>query len=100
MLSGLMAVSSFTIISVARMLVGITVKFSPFLSRVVSALLSVLEDRLTTQFVWSMLGVEVDLQKEELLKFLFRRCLVLLKTRWVLVLIFSSRLFTSSERVI
>ena len=71
MLSGLMAVSTFTIISVARMLVGIMVKFSPFLSRVVSALLSVLEDRLTTQFVWSTLGVEVDLQKEELLKFLF-----------------------------
>ena len=66
-----MAVSTFTIISVARMLVGIMVKFSPFLSRVVSALLSVLEDRLTTQFVWSTLGVEVDLQKEELLKFLF-----------------------------
>ena len=71
MLSGLMAVSTFTIISVAKMLVGIMVKFSPFLSRVVSALLSVLEDRLTTQFVWSTLGVEVDLQKEELLKFLF-----------------------------
>ena len=71
MLSGLMAVSTFTIISVAMMLVGIMVKFSPFLSRVVSALLSVLEDRLTTQFVWSMLGVEVDLQKEEILKFLF-----------------------------
>ena len=71
MLSGLMAVSTFTIISVARMLVGIMVKFSPFLSRVVSALLSVLEDRLTTQFVWSTLGVEVDLHKEELLKFLF-----------------------------
>ena len=71
MLSGLMAVSTFTIISVARMLVGIMVKFSPFLNRVVSALLSVLEDRLTTQFVWSTLGVEVDLQKEELLKFLF-----------------------------
>ena len=66
-----MAVSTFTIISVAKMLVGIMVKFSPFLSRVVSALLSVLEDRLTTQFVWSTLGVEVDLQKEELLKFLF-----------------------------
>ena len=71
MLSGLMAVSTFTIISVARMLVGIMVKFSPFLNRVVSALLSVLVDRLTTQFVWSTLGVEVDLQKEELLKFLF-----------------------------
>ena len=71
MLSGLMAVSTFTIISVAMMLVGIIVKFSPFLSRVVSALLSVLEDRLTTQFVWSTLGVEVDLQKEEILKFLF-----------------------------
>ena len=71
MLSGLMAVSTFTIISVARMLVGIMMKFTPFLSRVVSALLSVLEDRLTTQFVWSTLGVEVDLQKEELLKFLF-----------------------------
>ena len=66
-----MAVSTFTIISVARMLVGIMVKFSPFLNRVVSALLSVLVDRLTTQFVWSTLGVEVDLQKEELLKFLF-----------------------------
>ena len=71
MLSGLMAISTFTIISVARMLVGIMVKFSPFLNRVVSALLSVLEDRLTTQFVWSTLGVEVDLHKEELLKFLF-----------------------------
>ena len=66
-----MAVSTFTIISVARMLVGIMVKFSPFLNRVVSALLSVLEDRLTTQFVWSTLRVEVDLHKEELLKFLF-----------------------------
>ena len=53
--SGLMAVSTFAIISVAGMLVGVTAKFSPFLSRVVSASLSVLEDRLMTQFVWSTL---------------------------------------------
>ena len=58
-LSGLMAVSTFAIISVAGMLVGVTAKFSPFLSRVVSASLSVLKNRLMTQFVWSTLGVEV-----------------------------------------
>ena len=47
--SGLMAVSTFAIISVAGMLVGVTAaKFSPFLSRVVSASLSALEDRLMT----------------------------------------------------
>ena len=46
--SGLMAVSTFAIISVAGMLVGVTAKFSPFLSRVVSASLSTLEDRLMT----------------------------------------------------
>ena len=34
-------------------------EISPFLSRVVSASLSVLEDRLMTQFAWSTLGVEV-----------------------------------------
>jgi len=44
-----MAVSTFAIISVAGMLVGVTAaKFSPFLSRVVSASLSALEDRLMT----------------------------------------------------
>ena len=57
--SGLMVVSTFAIISVVLMLVGVTAKFSPFLSRVVSASLSVLEDRLMTQFAWSTLGVEV-----------------------------------------
>ena len=59
--SGLMVVSTFAIISVVLMLVGVTAKFSPFLSRVVSASLSVLEDRLMTQFAWSTLGVEVNL---------------------------------------
>ena len=54
-----MVVSTFAIISVVLMLVGVTAKFSPFLSRVVSASLSVLEDRLMTQFAWSTLGVEV-----------------------------------------
>ena len=48
-----MAVSTFAITSVARMLVGVTAKFSPFSSRVVSASLSVLEDRLMSQFVRS-----------------------------------------------
>ena len=59
--SGLMVVSTFAVISVVLMLVGVTAKFSPSLSRVVSASLSVLEDRLMTQFVWSTLGVEVNL---------------------------------------
>ena len=54
-----MAVSTLAIISVAGMLVGVTAKFSPLLSRVVSASLSVLEDRLMSQFVWSTFGVEV-----------------------------------------
>ena len=43
-----MAVSTLAIISVAGMLVGVTAKFSPLLSRVVSASLSALEDRLMT----------------------------------------------------
>ena len=94
--SGLMAVSTFAIISVAGMLVGVTAKFSPFLSRVVSASLSVLEDRLMTQFVWSTLGVEVDLltafcSRRSFSNFCFCCSLVLSKTRWVLVLICSRR---------
>ena len=69
-----MAVSTFAIISVARMLVGVTAKFSPFFSRVLSASLSVLEDRLMSQFVRSTLGVEVDSLAafcSKLLEFLF-----------------------------
>ena len=91
-----MAVSTFAIISVARMLVGITAKFSPFLSGVVSASLSVLEDRLMSQFFWSTLGVEVDslaalCSRRSSSNFCFCRSLVLLKPRWVLVLICSCR---------
>ena len=91
-----MAVSTFAIISVARMLVGVTAKFSPFFSRVVSATLSVLEDRLMSQFVRSTLGVEVDslaafFSRRSSSNFCFCRSLVLLKTRWVLVLICSCR---------
>ena len=91
-----MAVSTLAIISVARMLVGITAKFSPFLSGVVSASLSVLEDRLMSQFFWSTLGVEVDslaafCSRRSSSNFCFCRSLVLLKTRWMLVLICSSR---------
>ena len=91
-----MAVSTFAIISVARMLVGVTAKFSPFFSRVVSASLSVLEDRLMSQFVRSTLGVEVDslaafCSRRSSSNFCFCRSLVLLKTRWVLVLICSCR---------
>ena len=48
-------------ISVAGMFVGVTAKFNPFFSRVVCASLSVLEDKLITQFVWSMLCAVVDL---------------------------------------
>ena len=91
-----MAVSTFAIISVARMLVGVTAKFSPFFSRVVSASLSVLEDRLMSQFVRSTLGFEVDslaafCSRRSSSNFCFCRSLVLLKTRWVLVLICSCR---------
>ena len=91
-----MAVSTFAIISVAKMLVGITAKFSPFLSGVVSASLSVLEDRLMSQFFWSTLGVEVDslaafCSRRSSSNFCFCRSLVLLKPRWVLVLICSCR---------
>ena len=97
--SGLMVVSTFAVISVVLMLVGVTAKFSPFLSRVVSASLSVLEDRLMTQFVWSTLGVEVDLlaafcSRRSFSNFCFCCSLVLLKTRWVLVLICSRRVFS------
>ena len=92
--SGLMAVSTFAIISVAGMLVGVTAKFSPFLSRVVSASLSVLEDRLMTQFVWSTLGVEVDLlaafcSRRSFSNFCFCCSLVLLKTLGVGIDLFS-----------
>ena len=91
-----MAVSTFAFISVARMLVGVTAKFSPLLSSVVSASLSVLEDRLMSQFVWSTLDVEVDslaafCSRRSSSNFYFCRSLVLLKTRWVLVLICSCR---------
>ena len=91
-----MAVSTFAIISVAGMLIGVAAKFSPFLSRVVSASLCVLEDRLTSQFVWSTLGVEVDslaafCSRRSSSNFCFCRSLVLLKTRWELVLICSCR---------
>ena len=91
-----MAVSTFAIISVAGMLIGVAAKFSPFLSRVVSASLCVLEDRTTSQFVWSTLGVEVDslaafCSRRSFSNFCFCRTLVLLKTRWVLVLICSCR---------
>ena len=97
--SGLMVVSTFAIISVVLMLVGVTAKFSPFLSRVVSASLSVLEDRLMTQFVWSTLGVEVNLlaafcSRRSFSNFCFCCSLVLLKTGWVLVLICSRRVFS------
>ena len=91
-----MAVSTLAIISVAGMLVGVTAKFSPLLSRVVSASLSVLEDRLMSQFVLSTFGVEVDslaafCSRRNFSNFCFCRSLVLLKTRWMLVLICSCR---------
>ena len=91
-----MAVSTLAIISVAGMLVGVTAKFSPLLSRVVSASLSVLEDRLMSQFVFSTFGVEVDslaafCSRRSFSNFCFCRSLVLLKTRWMLVLICSCR---------
>ena len=91
-----MAVSTFAIISVAGMLIGVAAKFSPFLSRVVSASLCVLEDRLTSQFVWSTLGVEVDslaafCSRRSSSNFCFCRSLVLLKTRLELVSICSCR---------
>ena len=74
-------------------------EISPFLSRVVSASLSVLEDRLMTQFVWSTLGVEVDLlaafcSRRSFSNFCFCCSLVLLKTSWVLVLICSRIVFS------
>ena len=59
--SGLMADSALAIISLAGMFVGVTAKFNPFFSRVVSVSLSVLEDKLMTQLVWSTLVVSVDL---------------------------------------
>lgn len=52
-LSGLMADSTFAMISVVGMLADVTAKFNPFLSRAVSVSLSVLEDKLMTKFVWS-----------------------------------------------
>ena len=91
-----MAVSTFAIISVAGMFIGVAANFSPFLSRVVSASLCFLEDRLTSQFVWSRLGVEVDslaafCSRRSFSNFCFCHTLVLLKTRWVLVLICSCK---------
>lgn len=52
-LSGLMADSTFAMISVVGMLSDVTAKFNPSLSRAVSVSLSVLEDKLMTKFVWS-----------------------------------------------
>ena len=49
----IIADSTFAMISVAGIFVGVTAKFNPFFSRVFSASLSVLEDRLITQFFWS-----------------------------------------------
>ena len=94
-----MAVSTFAIISVAGMLIGVAAKFSPFLSRVVSASLCVLEDRLTSQFVWSTLGVEVDslaafCSRRSSSNFLFLSLFGVVEDSrrdWVLVLICSCR---------
>ena len=58
--SCLMAVSTLAIISVAGMFVGVTAKFSLFLSRAISASLRDLEDKSITQLVLSTYGVSVD----------------------------------------
>ena len=96
--SGLMAVSSFVIISVAGMLVGVTATFSPLLNRVVSASLSVLENRVMTQFVWSMsrlTGWLLSVRGEASRK-LFLSLFSVVKDSLVLVQIWSSRVLASS----
>ena len=49
--------STLAIISVAKTLTGITAKFRPFFSKVTSASLRVLDDKLITQFVLSTKNV-------------------------------------------
>ena len=80
---------------------GVTAKFSPFRSSAVSASLRDLEDKLITQLVLSRYGVSAVETAAcfsciSFSNFCFCLSLVVLKTRWVLILICSSILSASS----
>ena len=82
------------------MFTGVTGKFSPFFSRAISASLRDLEDKLITQLVLSTYGVSTGdtaacFSCISFSNFCFCLSLVVLKTRWVLVLICSSILLAS-----
>ena len=99
--SFLMAVStSLVIISVAGMFVGVTAKFSPFFSRAISASLRDLEDKLTTKLVLSTYGISIDdvavcFSRTSFSNLRFCLSLLVLMTRWVLILICSRVLLGS-----
>ena len=59
--SVLMAVSTLATISVAGMVVGVTVKFNPFSSNDTSASLRGRDDKLITHLFWSTCGVRLTL---------------------------------------
>ena len=87
-------------ISVAGIFAGVTAKFSPFFSRAFSASLRDLEDKLTTQLALSTYGVSTGdtiacFSGVSFSNFCLCLSLVVLKTRWVLVLIYSSILLAS-----
>ena len=87
-------------ISVAGIFAGVTAKFSPFFSRAFSASLRDLEDKLTTQLALSTYGVSTGdtvacFSRMSFSNFCLCLSLVVLKTRWVLVLIYSSILLAS-----
>ena len=90
-------------ISVAGIFAGVTAKFSPFFSRAFSASLRDLEDKLTTQLALSTYGVSTGdtiacFSGVSFSNFCLCLSLVVLKTRWVLVLICSSILLAFVER--
>ena len=88
-------------ISVAGIFAGVTAKFSPFFSRAFSASLRDLEDKLTTQLALSTYGVSTGdtvacfFSRMSFSNLCLCQSLVVLKTRWLLVLICSSILLAS-----
>ena len=103
--SCLAAISTLAMISVSGIFAGVTAKLSSFFSRVISASLRDLEDKLITQLVLSTYCISTGdtaacFSRISFSNFCLCLSLVVLKTRWVLVSICSSILLASFvERV-
>ena len=92
--------STLAVISAKGMYAGVTAKFSPFFSTAISASSRDLENKLITQSVLSTYGISIyDVAacflRRSLSNFCLCLSLVVLKTRWVLVLICSIILLAS-----